>query len=51
MEVNLDVTHLKQLEKLLERSEKTVHEIFNNIPNPVFVLDAESLKSAIAMTP
>jgi histidine kinase len=44
MEVNLDITHLKQLEKLLERSEKKYHEIFNNIPNPVFVLDAESLE-------
>jgi len=44
MEVNLDITHLKQLEKLLERSERKYHEIFNNIPNPVFVLDAESLE-------
>ena len=44
MEVNLDITHLKQLEKLLERSEKKYHEIFNNIPNPVFVLDAETLE-------
>jgi histidine kinase len=44
MEVNLDITHLKQLEKLLERSEKKYHEIFNNIPNPVLVLDAESLE-------
>jgi histidine kinase len=44
MEVNLDITHLKELEKLLERSEKKYHEIFNSIPNPVFVLDAESLE-------
>jgi histidine kinase len=44
MEVNLDITHLKQLEKMLERSERKYHEIFNNIPNPVFVLDAESLE-------
>jgi histidine kinase len=43
MEVNLDITHLKELEKMLERSEKKYHEIFNSIPNPVFVLDAESL--------
>ncbi|MEJ5358285.1 MAG: PAS domain S-box protein [Desulfobacterales bacterium] len=44
MEVNLDITHLKQLEFLLERSERKYHEIFNNIPNPLFVLDAESLE-------
>jgi histidine kinase len=44
MEVNLDITHLKQLELMLERSERKYHEIFNNIPNPVFVLDAESLE-------
>jgi len=44
MEVNLDITHLKQLEFLLERSERKYHEIFNNIPNPVFVLDAETLE-------
>jgi histidine kinase len=44
MEVNLDITHLKQLELMLERSERKYHEIFNSIPNPVFVLDAESLE-------
>ncbi len=44
MEVNLDITHLKELEMMLERSEKKYHEIFNNIPNPVFVLDADSLE-------
>jgi histidine kinase len=44
MEVNLDITHLKQLEKMLERSERKYHAIFNNIPNPVFVMDAESLE-------
>ena len=44
MEVNLDITHLKELEKMLERSEKKYHEIFNSIPTPVFVLDAESLE-------
>jgi len=44
MEVNLDITHLKVLEKMLERSERKYHEIYNNIPNPVFVLDAESLE-------
>jgi histidine kinase len=44
MEVNLDITHLKELEKMLERSEKKYHAIFNSIPNPVFVLDYESLE-------
>jgi histidine kinase len=44
MEVNLDVTQHKLLEQQLEKSEKKYHEIFNNIPNPVFVLDAESLE-------
>ncbi|HSM89420.1 MAG TPA: PAS domain S-box protein, partial [Desulfobacterales bacterium] len=44
MEVNLDITHLKELEKMLERSERKYHEIFNSIPNPVFVLDGESLE-------
>jgi histidine kinase len=44
MEVNLDVTQHKLLEQQLEKSEKKYHEIFNSIPNPVFVLDAESLE-------
>jgi histidine kinase len=44
MEVNLDVTRHKLLEQQLEKSEKKYHEIFNSIPNPVFVLDAESLE-------
>jgi histidine kinase len=44
MEVNLDITHLKQLELELERSERKYHQIFNNIPNSVFVLDAESME-------
>ena len=44
MEVNLDITQHKLLEQQLEKSEKKYHEIFNNIPNPVFVLDAESLE-------
>ncbi len=44
MEVNLDITHRKQLEEDLEKSEKKYHAIFNNIPNPVFVLDTDSLE-------
>jgi histidine kinase len=43
MEMNLDITSRKQLEERLERSEKKYHDIFNNIRNPIFVLDAETL--------
>jgi len=44
MEMNLDITHRKKLEEELEKSEKKYYAIFNNIPNPVFVLDADSLE-------
>ena len=44
MEMSLDITERKQLEDKLEKSEKKYHEIFNNMPTPVFVLDLESLK-------
>ena len=44
MEVSLDITDRKQLETRLEESEQKYHAIFNNIPNPVFVLDSESLE-------
>jgi histidine kinase len=44
MEMSLDITQRKQLEEQLEKSEKKYHEIFNNMPNPVFVLDLASLK-------
>ncbi|MDI6795361.1 MAG: ATP-binding protein [Desulfatibacillaceae bacterium] len=43
MEMNLDITRQKVLEKKLSFSEKNYREIFNNIPNPVFVLDREKL--------
>jgi histidine kinase len=43
MEMNLDITHRRQLEDKLEQSEKKYHDIFNNIPNPAFVLDAQTL--------
>ena len=42
MEINLDISERKQLEVELEKSEKKYHAIFNNIPNPVFVLDTKS---------
>jgi len=44
MEMNLDISERKQLEEKLELSEKKYHAIFNNIPNPVFVLDIRSLE-------
>ena len=44
MEMSLDITHIKILEELLEKSEKKYHEIFHSIPNPVFVLDAETVE-------
>ncbi len=44
MEINLDITHRKLLQEALEQSEKKYYDIFENIPNPVFVLDAESLE-------
>ena len=43
MEINLDITQRKMLEQRLEQSEKKYHAIFNNISNPVFVLDFDSL--------
>jgi histidine kinase len=44
MEISLDITDRKMLEVELEQSEIKYHAIFNNIPNPVFVLDKESLE-------
>jgi histidine kinase len=44
MEMCLDITHRKELEQKLIISEKKYHSIFSNIPNPVFVLDLDSLE-------
>jgi len=44
MEMNLDVTAIKLLEEELKKSEKKYHAIFDNIPNPVFVLDMDTLE-------
>ncbi|MFZ1983817.1 MAG: PAS domain S-box protein [Desulfatitalea sp.] len=44
MEMNLDISERKQLEEQLAQSEKKYYAIFNNIPNPVFVLDPQSLE-------
>jgi len=43
MEMSLDMTPSKELEEKLEISEKKYQAIFSNIPNPVFVLDFETL--------
>jgi histidine kinase len=43
MEMNLDLTDRKVLEDKLRQSEMKYQAFFNNIPNPVFVLDAETL--------
>ena len=44
MEICLDITPRKLLEEKLEESEKKYHDIFNNIPNPVFVVSRASFK-------
>ncbi len=44
LEMSLDITERKQLEEQLDKSERKYHEIFNHIPNPVFVLDYDSLE-------
>ena len=44
MELSLDITERKRLEKQLKRSEEKYRMIFDNIPNPVLVLDAKSLE-------
>ncbi len=44
MEMSLDVTQTKMLEEELEKSEKKYYAIFDNIPNPVFVLDMDTLE-------
>ncbi|MEW5909135.1 MAG: PAS domain S-box protein [Thermodesulfobacteriota bacterium] len=43
MEMNLDITELKQLEQKLASSEKKYHAVFDSIPNPIFVVDLETL--------
>ena len=43
MEMCLDISYHKRLERELENSVKKYYAIFNNIPNPVFVLDMPTL--------
>ncbi|MEW6671206.1 MAG: ATP-binding protein [Thermodesulfobacteriota bacterium] len=44
MEMSVDITHSRMLEEKLEESERKYHEIFNNMPNPAFVLDGHKLQ-------
>ncbi|MDM8517868.1 PAS domain S-box protein, partial [Desulfobacterales bacterium HSG16] len=44
MEMCLDITKRKLLEDELQNSEKKYREFFNNIPNPVFVLDSDTFE-------
>ena len=44
MEMSIDITEKRKLEKKLEISEQKYQEIFDSIPNSVFVLDYESLE-------
>ena len=44
MEMSLDLTHLRFLEQEARKSEEKYRIIFNTIPNPVFVLNAQNLK-------
>jgi histidine kinase len=43
MEMSIDITQRRRLEQELAKSELKYHAIFNNIPNPVFVLDENTL--------
>jgi histidine kinase len=44
MEMSVDVTERRLLEEELKKSEKKYYAIFDNIPNPVFVLDRDTLE-------
>lgn len=43
MEMSLDITQMKRLEEEIRKSEEKYRTIFNNIPNPIFVLDKKNL--------
>ncbi len=44
MEMSVDVTQRRHLEKELKKSEEKYHAIFNNISNPVFVLKSSTFE-------
>jgi len=43
MEMCLDITHKRELEEEVKKSEEKYRLIFDGIPNPIFVLDARTL--------
>ncbi len=43
MEMCLDITPRKRLEEELRKSERKYQDIFNNIPNSLFVIDAQDM--------
>ena len=43
MELSLDITQKKELEGQLKESEKQYWDIFNTIPNPIFLMDRDTL--------
>ncbi|WP_300461534.1 ATP-binding protein [Desulfobacula sp.] len=44
MEMSIDITQRRRLEKELKSSEEKYHAIFNNISNPVFVIEFQSFE-------
>ncbi len=44
MEMSIDITRRRNLEKDLQKSEEKYHAIFNNMFNPVFVVDQKDLQ-------
>ncbi len=44
MEISLDITHRRVLEEQLKKSEEKYRAIFDNIPNPVLVMDLHSFE-------
>jgi len=44
MEMSIDITSKRRLERELQRSEENYHAIFNNISNPVFVVDIQTFE-------
>jgi len=44
MEISLDITQLKRLEREIRKSEEKYYTIFNNIPNAVFVVDSSTME-------
>jgi len=43
MEISVDITRIRSLEKEVWKSEEKYRAIFNHIPNPLFVLEKDSL--------